>query len=85
MQIRPWQEDINYIVFVADARNIHNIKKHLFYLTHKQMMQEALTNAHRKNSPEKRLSINVDSSRFDFWMQNYLMSLEDLKEKVKNV
>jgi hypothetical protein len=94
VQIRPWQ-NVNYIIYCFDVRDIDNINTQFFYLTKNQMKNEMVrcgsTSAHgTKNAnlsnkhKELALRLEIYNSNYFRWINEYGISLEDLKIKLLN-
>lgn len=93
VQIRPWQ-DVNYIVYCFDIRNINNVSTEFFYLNKNEMKSEMLkcgtasahgtANANSNNTNrELALRLDIESSHYTRWMTNYSISLQDLELLLK--
>lgn len=95
VQIRPWQ-DINYILYVFDMRNLSNVQMQFFFLSKEQMELEIenckISSAHgtkdsnaNHDNIELALRIEADSDLYKRWVRDYGISLDNLFIKLNPI
>lgn len=89
VQIRPWQ-NVNYLFYCFDIRNLDKIIMQLFYLTREQMENEmvaagTISSSHgtkkaniNNANDEKSLRIKADDPVYNRWVKDYGKSLDEL-------
>jgi len=92
VQIRLWQE-VDYIIYCFDVRDIDVVKARFFYLSKSQMEKETIcgkaqsahgtkiANANNANK-ELALRLEIDDPLFARWIKDYGVSLDVLKNKL---